>query len=735
MSDLNVNAFNKNYQAAMAQAAHGIAVIPVEIVERPGKGLVKKPCITKWKKKATTDLDQIERWWRRLPHALPGIPTGSVSDIAVLDIDKKDGKDGFAALKKLGLDPSSLSYATVRTPTGGLHLYFHNAKGLLCSVGQEKDGLAGVDVRAENGFVVSPGAIGPKGEYRFEKGDLDTLTPYVGLPNWPEAVPMQPRERKAEASTKAEPSGLPLHVLRDALMKMPVEDRERHFGSDLAWFTACRIIADETGASEAGRELWHEWSEGWGGYDYFEAEDKWNREDTYTGERASVWTILRPALNAGWTHPDFEAWRAKQATDETNADFDGPATEADAGSEAPDFGTPLMNRAGKPFSNQHNADYYLARHRDSIMPGLRWNEMTHRAEWDSGEVRDVDLSRVRKGLERWLGTVAMELVVAAVRNVAAARSYHPIRDRIVAAEHDGARRLDTVLIDYFGAEDTTYTRAVGRMFLIGMVARIMRPGCQMDYMIVLSGEQGQKKSTACRVLAGGDAYFSNTLPKINGGKEAMDHLRGLSLVEIAELASMREAAQEDLKNFLTTRIDRFRAAYGKVDEAHPRQCVFMGTTNKDQPLHDETGARRIWMVKCERDCDPEGLAETWDQLFAEAYAAYASNEAWWPERDFEREHIKPVQDAAFHADPWEDLIRAFLDKPTDPDLGGKFRPRREATVAEIMDVCLGIPSERQNRKVEMRVAAILKDRLGWTKHKKSGIVWRRPKGQHLRAVA
>lgn len=255
------------------------------------------------------------------------------------------------------------------------------------------------------------------------------------------------------------------------------------------------------------------------------------------------------------------------------------------------------------------------------------------------------------------------LVSREAQAVAQSRAFHPIRDQLKALRWDGKPRLDSWLVRHAGADDSPYTGAVGRKFLIQMVARVMRPGCKADHTLVLSGAQGQNKSTACAILAG-EEYFSDTLPAIHGDKtEAMRHLQGKWLVELAELASSRKSEAEDLKAFLSGAVDRVRLPFAKRDEALPRQCVFVGTTNDDQFLRDATGGRRFWPVKVGKVMDDALTAER-DQLFAEAFAAYSGGEAWWLDRDFEAEHAKPVQEAARESDSWADDVAAWLDLPT-----------------------------------------------------------------------
>ena len=255
------------------------------------------------------------------------------------------------------------------------------------------------------------------------------------------------------------------------------------------------------------------------------------------------------------------------------------------------------------------------------------------------------------------------------------------------------------------------------MFLIAMVARIIRPGCKVDYMLILESIQGEKKSTIGEILAG--QWFSDSLPNIGSDPVRISqHLRGKWVIEIGELSAMGKAETEELKSFFTQKVEQFTPKYGRLEVTEPRQCVFMGTTNKATYLRDETGARRFWPAKA-GTIDITALTEDRDQLFAEAVNAYRSGEQWWPDRDFEKKFIMPQQEARREADAWEQTIGDWLGTPVrDDTTASGVAERTECTISEVAENALRMEPGRLGTADQRRIAAAL-GILGWERGRRT----------------
>ena len=328
-------------------------------------------------------------------------------------------------------------------------------------------------------------------------------------------------------------------------------------------------------------------------------------------------------------------------------------------------------------------------------------------------IQDNDVTALQEALQlSGLERISKDTTHQAVDFRAAERAFHPVRNYLNRVTWDRTERVGKWLSTYLGVATSDYASEIGRMFLLAMVARVFQPGCKADYMLILEGPQGARKSTACAIL-GGD-WFSDNLPDIRtAGKDVAQHLNGKWLIEVAEMSALDKTEAAALKAFITRPIERYRASYGRKEVIEPRQCVFIGTTNKEAYLRDETGGRRFWPVKV-GTIDTDALAHDRDQLFAEAVSLYRNKGKWWPDQAFEVEHIAPQQEARYEADAWEEAIASFV------------QPKARTTILEVARDGLKIETPKLGTADQRRITAIL-ERLCWQRGTKSrtGVPWYR----------
>ncbi len=295
---------------------------------------------------------------------------------------------------------------------------------------------------------------------------------------------------------------------------------------------------------------------------------------------------------------------------------------------------------------------------------LPWRKIKGTSQWV-----DADDAHLRYYLERVYGLTGKDRIFDAVNVVAQQAAFHPVRDYLDSCTWDGVPRVDTLLINYLGAEDNEYTRAVTRKTLAAAVARIYKPGCKFDYMLTIRGRQGLGKSAFIGKLGG--QWFSDTFTTMQG-KEAYEQVMGVWIMEVGELAGMRKAEAETIKLYVSKQTDRFRPAYGRRLQEFPRQCIFIGTTNETQFLRDTTGNRRFWVV----DTPNDPARSLWDELtpetvrliWAEAVEIYKQGEKLYLPRSLEAK-AREVQESYEEENPKAGIIADYLDRllPEDWD--------------------------------------------------------------------
>jgi predicted P-loop ATPase len=296
-------------------------------------------------------------------------------------------------------------------------------------------------------------------------------------------------------------------------------------------------------------------------------------------------------------------------------------------------------------------------------------------------------------------------------------AFHPVRDYLHLLDWDGVPRLDTWMRDYWGAtkQPPEYLAAVGAAWMISAVARIMQPGCQADYALVLEGDQGVRKSTALRILSGDD-YFSDSLPADLSHKDARDHLRGKWIVELPELAQFKRNEIETVKAFITRRHEQYRPSYGHHEIRFPRQCVFAGSTNDEAYLVDTTGNRRFWVIACGR-VNLEAMTRDRDQLWAEAAHRYRKGDLRYLTPA--QEALASIEAAARVAhDPWTSQVALIVAER----LKGA-----DASAGEVLEH-MGLPQTERHARNAARVGSILMN-LSWKRGKRDrtrGQLYARP---------
>ena len=675
----------------------------------------KRPVVSGGFMAATQDPADIRRMVSLPGAELVGVPTGEVSGIDVLDIDPDKG--GFSWQDDHAHEIPDTEYQLTRKP-GGMHYLFRHHPGMRSSA--SKIG-PGVDVRGDGGYIVRWSATTGSGR-RIGK-----------VADWPAWLVIE-ASRKRLLSTGAgalQPDQLAppdMQTLLDFLDALP---NPESCGRD-DYVAVCMAVQGCIRGLEAmnpdldPEPIIHaaaSWAARWEGPnpgDYEAERAKWESDWGQRDDDLAGWRQLRAA--------------AKRLGVDTAPVVQSSAVAAFGADPMPDEPDPLarlvgwrddlmLDKTGGILSNVKNA-LTMLQGDPRLADVLAYDEMQRatillRAVGDRmrGEFprrpSDADVTQIQAFLQRaGLAHISKDATWQAIEARAQDNRQHPLRNYLDGLAHDGVARVETWLTRYCGAEDTPVNRAIGRMFLIQMVARAMQPGCQADAMLVLEGKQNQGKSTVCRIL-GGD-WAAGNLPDMHRSDAVRlsMHLRGKWLIEVPELAGMSKAETGALKAFITQTEELYVPKYGRAEVIEPRSCVFLGTTNDSQYLRDATGGRRFWPVRCGDTFDTAGLARDRDQIFAEAVALYRAGVPWWPSAAT-YSLLQGEQEERYEADIWESDISTWL------------HGRERATLREVASGAMGIARDRLGTAEQRRLAAIMR-RLGWEQRRTAQDRWWEP---------
>ncbi len=297
-------------------------------------------------------------------------------------------------------------------------------------------------------------------------------------------------------------------------------------------------------------------------------------------------------------------------------------------------------------------------------------------------------------------TPAAADVEAAIIAAAQDRKFHPILQYLHSVDWDGVERLHSMARDYLGSDSQMHADMV-RKFMIGACARVINPGCKLDTVLVLSGDEGLRKSSFFIGL--GAQWHADSFIDLTS-KDGLMQLHSSWLYEFAEIENVLAGrAASRTKSWITSAHDTFRAPYARVTEHKARSTIVCGTTNRDRFLSDETGSRRFWIIPVRNRIDHVLLAEMRDQLWAEAANAVESGESWWLDDVVERERASTNEEHA-ELDSWSEVVALWLEG------------RQSTTITEVLQVALKLDLGRHDRWAQMRAARSLQS-AGWTRRK------------------
>lgn len=651
------------YHAAVEYIKMGLAVFPLET--RGKKPITRNGC-----KDATTDAAQVKAWWQQWPEANIGIATGNRSGgifVIDLDVDEEKGIDGYHTLEDWQRDNGHFPETWMAiTGRGGYHLYFKDNVEVRNRAGI----IDGVDVRGEGGYVVAPPSIHSNGnryewEYSPEEYELSQATDTV----------------KFFLTTGVDKGG--------SHFSMPevVSAGERNH---MLFKFACMMQAK--GASDNA---------------VFAATMAENMAKCNPPmDEKEVRTLVSSALKYEKGKP-------------IHFDENGIASQ---GWREPIFSLTDKGRIKQTIANMCEAieydeklwghiKYNSLSYSPFVVGDLPWEHVNKYREWSNS-----DDSNLKSYIEARYGLKSMEKIMDALNIVVNRNPYNPVKIMLEECHQNWDKKtgyIKSLLPDYLGVEDNEYAEESMKIFMLGAISRVYYPGCKFDYMPVLLGKQGVGKSTFLRLLAMNNAWYNDNFNTVEGDK-APEKLRGMWMVELAELLATKKAKEvESIKAFLTSTVDTYRPPYGRRTEQRPRVCVFAGTTNNDHFLTDTTGNRRYLPIVARKEFirksmfdDPETVRRDFENAWGEAMQIFKDSEEnpslVLPEHL--QKFVEDKQSEFMEEDVRVGIIQEWLDKT----------PEKRICVAMLYDAALGNEGKKPSKYESNELHSIMINSIkGW----------------------
>lgn len=572
----------------------------------------------------------------------------------------------------------------------------------------------------------------PGGCKAWDKADWSILQGRTVI-CWPDCdskrVPLTPAERKATPD-EAEQATLAASKPFTAYVKQPGMHAMRGIGAHLREKHGCQVSM--LPIAQPG-----ELKDGWDCADAI-AHDGWDF-DRVMGFFAQAYALEDEATPA----PDGDAPAGASGGGDPPAGSsrEGPADAEDDGSSGrgPGWLSPFWNRK-KHYWMVSRELVIAALENDAMLQGMfAVNELTNNVDicvqppWSNGRLGPItnstELLLGRYLSQRYgLPAISRAALMEGIETVAHGHPFHPVRQYLHGIHEgkvwDGTARLDKWLLYAIGETPESlpprvveYLTLVGRFLLLGMVNRVMEPGCKFDYCMVLEGPGGLRKTTMVQVLAS-KPWFSNTHFDVGRGKDGQEQVQGLWVYEIAELASFSKGDINLIKAFISAEVDRYRPSYGRVVEAFPRQCVMVGTTNEKQWLRDRTGNRRFWPVPVRHRINTDWLAKYRDQLLAEAFAAYLEGQRYYPTPEEEERLFVPMQDKRLvESTVMSALLEVLTRPPAAAGIGAVVNELTNFVTIKQLNEALHVDAGKSTAALDGQIRSWL-DAEGWEYCKK-----------------